>query len=475
MKKESLYLAMMAAMFTACSTNVELESSSSPTSAETVDNAISFQFINRNSITSRGDNDSKVALNTAGHYNFGVFAYKSTTATGLDASTANLNVMNNYLVGFGPEEGATSTKGYKLDKDKQTTYGTTGDGKSQWAYEKMGSSEYSYTGEEGYYKSNETFYMSNNASQYLKYWDKSYDQTDFFAYAPYLNGTNTASVATADGSTTITIPMTDGYDDASKYDFLAAHTNVKKDAYNGSNKVQVDFKRLSAKVKIGFYEEIDGYKVEILKLDPTNESSTVGVSAVPSKYEESKYNYGTLYYEGTGKGIYASNAFTTSVAGTEGKVYSQAEGSEHKYINFKTPKGAGEDKCIGTKKGEETMSKTEYYLIPDNTNQTGLTFHVSYKLTSLDGNETITVYNATVHVPYQDAENANLKYCDWKSNYFYTYIFKITKGTSGSTSKPENIDPSSPDASKDQALFPIIFDNCKVEQWVEESKDLTIN
>ena len=481
--KNYVFLAMSAALLAACSNDVALDNTGTQ-SAETVDNAIGFQFINRNSVTSRVEGSTadeattKRLLNNNGHYNFGVFAYKSslTGSATFSLSTAS-KVMENYLVGYGSKTGETAA-GYKLDESNQTTINS-----SRWAYEKLGSKEYSNTEENGFYKSTGTgadFYLSNNDHQYLKYWDLSTSQTDFFAYAPYLNGANTAKVETKDSKTLISFPMTDGYDDASKYDFIAAHKKVEKSGYSES--VQIDFKRLSAMIRIGFYEEIAGYQVKILNLKQETGDDAVGVSAAPAKKNTSgtpTYSYGTLYYKGTGTGTYPATSSTNddnvevSVQGASDGVYSNtATGSTHKYLNFKIPVLAS-GAYISTNKDDPSMSDTKYYLIPDNgTNKTGLTFHVTYQLIAEDTGETITVYNATVHVPYQKADDENTKYCDWKSNYVYTYIFRLTKGTSGDTDDKDKdkIDPSDPDADDKQALKPIIFDNCTVEKWDETKK-----
>ncbi len=480
MRKNYVFLAMSAALLAACSNDVALDHAGTQ-SAETVDNAIGFQFINRNSVTSRVDDGAadetttKRLLNNNGHYNFGVFAYKSSLSEGKTFSLSSASkVMENYLVGYGSKSTETAA-GYKLDANNQTTLNS-----SQWAYEKLGSKEYSNS-TDGYYKSSDTFYMSNHANQYLKYWDLSTTQTDFFAYAPYLYGTNTATVETKDSKTLISFPMTDGYDDASKYDFIAAHKKVEKTNYDKS--VQIDFKRLSAMIRIGFYEEIAGYKVKVLNLvDATDGSSGVGVSAAPAikntETATTKYTYGTLYYKGTGTGTYPATSSTTddnvevSVQGASDGVYSNTEtSSTHKYLNFKIPVLA-DGTYISTDKKDPSMSNTQYYLIPDNgTNKTGLTFHVTYQLIAEDTNETITVYNATVHVPYEaTVDGKTVQYCDWKSNYVYTYIFRLTKGTSGNTDKPDNIDPSKPDADDEKALKPIIFDNCTVEDMTNADK-----
>ena len=64
---------------------------------------------------------------------------------------------------------------------------------------------------------------------------------------------------------------------------------------------------------------------------------------------------------------------------------------------------------------------------------------VDYTLVSEDGsNETIKITGATVKVP--------AKYTNWQPNYIYTYIFKITEDTNGST------------GGSSTGLHPIVFD-----------------
>ena len=449
MIKKSYCLAAAVMALTACSNDEQLTSGNN--SEGQSQNAIGFQFINRNIITDTRTGDGsgdtqqsapsgKTYLNNAGHYNFGVFAYKNV------GSTPSM-VMDNYLVGYGDD---TNKKGYKMESGKQTTLSS-----SNWAYEKLGSSDYSYTNTTGenYYTGSEDFYKSNNANQYLKFWDNSAASTDFYAYAPYLNkdadSQGTASFSTNDKK--LTIPSTgisDGYNDASKYDFIYAHKNVTSNNYG--NEVQIDFKRMSAKMKIGFYADINGYDVTILDL----KEGASGVCAAPAvKGENDTYNYGTLYHKAGAVVDFSSDTPSLTITGNSEQVF------KNEHLTFTIPTGT-----VSTTKASPTMSTTEYYLIPDNaTNQTGLTFHVTYQLKAKDTNETITVKDATVYVPYQKDENT--KYCAWQSNYIYTYIFKITKDTTGSTETDPTIDPNSPTPNTDKALQPIIFDNCTVEDW----------
>ena len=152
-------------------------------------------------------------------------------------------------------------------------------------------------------------------------------------------------------------------------------------------------------------------------------------------------------------------------------------------LNFKTPTAS----LIGENRVMATPSPSTYYAIPKGSGanvladgelnysasgsapatelaQTGLTFHVSYELISTTG-EKITVTDATVHVP-QD-------YCNWEANKHYTYIFRITKNSNGSTgtTTPKPEDPEVPTVN---ALYPIVFDNCVVEDWATEDSEWNI-
>ena len=93
---------------------------------------------------------------------------------------------------------------------------------------------------------------------------------------------------------------------------------------------------------------------------------------------------------------------------------------------------------------------------------------MSYELTSTTG-EKIVVKNATVLVPSDK--------CNWKANTAYTYIFKITKDSNGSTDPDDDptIDPTDPSVGTEQALYPIVFDGANVEDWTPEESEHVIS
>ena len=435
--RKLLLITACSALIASCTNDTELNCGNN---SESKQNTIGFEVLHRNSITTKA---GKSNLQEAGHYNFGVFAYKNISGS------SSQQVMNNYLVGY-----KGINVGYNLTDANQTTLSS-----SNWAYEKLGYSEYTYDGSEGYYKKDETFNMSNNANQYLKYWDKSSESVDFYAYAPYINGNQTATFATDTKKMTIgNDGIKDGYDDRSKHEFMYANTTVAKANYN--KEVQLAFKRISAKMQIKFYEDITGYEVQILDLKEDNTSGVCAAPAIALTGEGTTYTYGTLYHS-AGATIDFSSA-TPSLSLTGNTKFSR-KSTNGECLRFNVPTA----NPIGTDKNNASPSSTTYYLIPINQDNTGLTFHVTYKLTAEDTKETITVRNATVHVPNSA--------CNWTSNNSYTYIFKITKNSTGTTESNPTIDPSDPNPSTDKALYPIIFDECTIENWTEVDSEHNIN
>ena len=433
MKKFAIATASLA-LLASCSSDTELTGKQE---IETKANAIGFEVLNRNGIITKAG-EGRAKLHESRHYNFGVFAYKNNNSDGQE-------IMKNYLVGYNGANvtGTGPCVGYFMD-NVQTTLNT-----SKWAYEKLGSADYTYEGTDGYYKKSDTFYMSNVANQYLKYWDKSSQSVEFYAYAPYINGDATATIDYS--SKTITIPIEDGYDDESKHEYMFAYNKVEKGEYG--HEVQLNFKRISARLNIKFYEDVKGYKVDILNL---MEDDNSGVAAAPAKAvvgsdNTTTYEYGTLYHKGGAKINFSNTNPSLTVTGNSDETFNR-DAKDH--IKFAIPTGT-----LPEEKTDAKASATNYYVIPANNDdtqtETGLTFHVTYKLTSEDTSETIIVRNATVHVKYD--------YCKWQPNYVYTYIFRITKSSTGSTGSPD-IDPSDPSVGE-QALYPIIFDDCTVEGW----------
>ena len=435
--KKLLFMATMATMIASCSNDSVIDGPNGPVNPE---GPISFVLSSQNMTRA-------TALQQTGLYSFGVFAYKSTEPT--------YNMMENYLVGY---MDATNKQGYYMTETNQTTLGDaagTANGSSMWAYEKMGNTEYDYTGAEGYYTKDNKRYMSNVDKQYLRYWDLSAPYTMFYAYTPYQNAsfTGLAAVSYNNGTKTMTIPggaIHDGYNNPTDNEFMFASAKVEKANYGQD--VPLKFKHLVAKCNIKFWEDIDGYSVRILNLS----NSYGGVYAVPAiKSATDQYTLGT-YYKTAGASIVFDEDGNGTVSQTNAEAHVVKDANDVKHPEEALQFAAPVENAIGTTNANASASPTTYYAIPKDASTGGFTFHVSYELTSTTG-ERITVHNATVHVP------ADM--CAWQSNKHYTYVFKITKNTNGSTEEDPEIDPTAPEVSGDAALLPIIFDNCTIEDW----------
>ena len=445
-------LILACAALTACTNDIDLGPNKEQ--VETLSNAIGFQMAKKNMTTTKGTE----ALNVAGHYNFGVWGYKANTGVGEPL------IMENYLVGYMDK---TIYKGYYMTDANQTTLGDkdgVANGKSQWAYEKLGSPEYNYTGTEGYYKQSDTKYMSNSANQFLRYWDLSAATTNFYAYAPYVNKTATSTTGVTFDNNTKTMIFPDGSIEAgynpTDNEYMCTAKQVKSADYGKD--VSLVFKRLNSKINIKFYENIEGYHVQILSLSDTYNE---GVYARPAKRSGTTgaytYSAGNLMTK-TGVTITFDE---TTLNGTPSNWQTTVSNKSDKSLKFTAPA----DK-IGETKDAATPSTTTYYAIPknaiasestaaDDLKEVGFTFHVSYKLISTTGEE-ITVKDATVFVP---ADN-----CEWECNKAYTYIFKITKNSNGSTGTGEVPNPDAPEGvtpGEEAALYPIVFDGCTVDEY----------
>lgn len=451
--KKSFFLAVAAVAMTACSNDVDLGMKDA--NKQTADNAIGFEV--RNSNMSRAQN-----LQDTKHYNFGVFAYKNVAT--------NPAIMENYLVGY-----SGTNVGYKTTSSDQTTIG-----QSLWAYEKLGYLDYTYEGSDGHYIKDNFEYMSNFKTQFLRYWDKSTDWTKFYAYAPYIKGSEktsgedplTKDVVTFDNDNhKMTFPagtIKDGYDDPSKYEYLYAATKVENTAYG--NDVALKFKHINSKIMITFWEDIAGYSVKMINLREAGTGVTeVGISAAPAKIETGNYLYGTL-----AKTASATLTFTdpdkiadpiiNSSTFTATTYYSgsDADKTNNEFLTFKAPLAdklaTQRPDAVSTTGVNNNFSGTVYYGIPKDS-ACGLTFHCSFELTNEQTGETITVKNARVHV---SAAN-----CAWKAGKRYIYVFKITKAATGTTGDPGTIIPGDPNVPSENALYPIVFDNIQVEDWTD--------
>ena len=419
-------------------------------------------------------------LEATGHYNFGVWAYK------YKEGLTTQQVMGNYLVGYSYSD---DTKNIKLGYDHTgsttwaSTIGTEKDHTSPWFYENLGTDEYKYEGTDGYYKASQNDYMSANANQYLRYWDLAYTNTNFYAYAPYRK----EGVTFDEKNKKITVAhsaQAAGYDDPSLQEFIYAGAQATNEKLED---VKLQFKHLGAQVNLRFYESVRGYRVEIIDVigndangDPT------GIQATPATKSGDTYTK-EKYYTTCGSTIEYTSSTTNPTASVTNPIATvDHTGASTTLTNLKftipgTSNGLTNITAPVTSKtynvipeavttGTQTYatSPTVYYPVaqPEDS-EVGFTFHVSYKLIADDNGEEITVKDARVYVPAYVKNGDNKDYiAAWQPNTKYTYTFKITESSTGSTS-PVNPDITTPEVPTTPQVYPIVFDGATIEDYTK--------
>ena len=422
MNKLNLLLLAGAAALTGCASEDVINSGDiNAPSAE--GKAMSFSMLTGN--MSRGTS----AMETSGHKDFGVFAYKGTNmATGL--------VMKNYQVKHEAAE----------------KYG------SLWQYDQI-------------------------PNQVLKYWDYSFDNHYFVAYTPYAAGvTLTANdAATADLKSTLVIPNAVSFWTMAERDNKEAMwctQTVAKSRYG--QEVPLIFNHLNAVVKLAFRSNIPGYTVKIKNLTGTNPGvqltpATAAQASAPInwKWAGTENDQPTIYQTYITKAdftiadVFKSGVVptTTSKATSSANIVLPLNDTDNSVTELVIPSVAAGDT-------DYLPLTSQFFALPLNVYDagfaTGYTLHVTYELIPNDHAANTTVHDARVFIPADK--------CKWEYGKLYLYRFTITTASSGVTDPNTQIfdkgdtgsnyvDPTDPRVPTDKALLPIVFDGVQVEGY----------
>lgn len=297
--------------------------------------------------------------------------------------------------------------------------------------------------------------LSTVNEQTIKYWDYSADQYDFVAFSLGSNtqGTGEDEVEATKVTTTPSYSLTGKTANLAKCfiadRITAKNKGTKKDyklcAY-GDN-VTFAFRSFATKVKMGIYETIPGYSVKEVKFYKNETDADPAVTPV--------------LYAAT-QSIPADDAKATIKVTFGSNTSTDGDFNEAK-VNWEVPEGSEKSSTIAfetlstqaKEKDEKTTDNvfigrdvttasmpTNFKTVPPAGDKVGfLTLKVDYTLESIDGSgEEIKVKGATAVVPGI--------YTKWQPNFAYTYIFKISDQTNGSTGT--GTDPA--------GLYPIVFD-----------------
>ena len=400
--------------------------------AQTAGNETSeaIQFASETGKMTRADKKSGGDAATLLDYNFVVVGYKGSAT---DAANTGL-VFDHYNVNY-----------------KDGTANTTESNTKNWEY----------VGQDQKVKGLNNKLATSAGAQTIKYWDNSVKSYDFLAFSMGKGQTNggdksyaTPTSVQSDKLSTEAYTLTGDKNTLGEC-YISDITTVEKDSYN-KNAVVMNFRHATSKVRIALYETVPGYVISDVKFHDAawnNGEYTVGKAE------------GTLFGTFNKKGTMTVYFPTTGTAQKSNSDYNKA------HVSFKADTEDGTEKTISfgnvnygndeenaISKGATYLSQTAanpsycgdkannqtYYqtVLPAENASEPASIRIDYKLTATDGsNEVINVKNATATIP--------AAYTAWKHGYAYTYIFKISQNTNGTTGTP---------GSDDSGLTAISFD-----------------
>lgn len=364
--------------------------------------------------------------------NFGGDTGKITRATSEGADAAGLLGNNFVVVGFkGSKEDAANNEVYAFDhynvnfnKDSKNS---TESNRAGWEYVNQ---DMKVNGT----NPKASLAQGGAEQQTIKYWDHSCASYDFIAFSMGNGAASKYATPT---------PVNKDKLDKAAYT-LSGNVNTLSECYISDMKtvnrkdygktVSMSFRHLASKVRMALFETVPGYVISDVKFYTDAKSTT------------------TDNTEGTLIGKFNNSGTLTVYFPTTGTKHATEDDYNKAHVKFSASTTAGETGVLNSKgfgavnynnQAEGMIPAGKTYLsqnaadpsycgagyqnvLPSEGAASAITLRIDYKLTSVDGtNETINVKGATATVPAE--------YTEWKSGYAYTYIFKISQNTNGST------------------------------------------
>ncbi len=411
---------------------------------------------NDDTVMNAGGEAEQLSNATIG-FNLTVPGQTRATLSGKDAATK----LNNEFVVFGIKNAVTGEGGIGA-QNTFTNYKVTFDNNSAGSTE-SNTNNWEYVGQTPYAEAKVTPAVT---SQTVKYWD--YSATNGYTFTAFAGkdflGNDKAKVEKIttvgenkteyDKGYTVTVPSAA---DLSKI-FFSDRKVVNKTDYN--KPVALTFRNFGAKIRVGFYETIPGYSVKIDKFycDTDAQAPVTTFKAMDTAPTDGKF---VAALQNVNPSATDGNQVTVTYYGANTANENQPKvncGSSSSY-QYTLTLGSGITsanslKTTASNPTWDTSGDDNYSMVyPNLEASTPMLIRCDYTLTADDNSgETIKVKNARVTVPVQ--------YCQWKSNYAYTYLFKISNNTNGTTGD----NPSDPDNPTDpEGLYPITFDAVVME------------
>lgn len=365
--------------------------------------------------------------------NFGGDTGKITRATETGATAAGLLENNFVVVGFkGSKTDAANNETYAFDhynvnfnKDSKNS---TESNRAGWEYVNQ---DMKVKGT----KPAASLAQSGASQQTIKYWDHSCKSYDFIAFSMGKGAVSEYATPThvdKDKLATAAYTLTGNVNTLSEC-YISDMKTVTEPNYNDAS-VSMSFRHLASKVRMALFETVPGYVISDVKFytDPTSTTTDNPEGSLIGKFN----NSGTLtvYFPTTGTDHAAEKdynkahvKFTASTtAGETGVLDSKGFGAVNYNNQAEGTINAGSTYLSQNAATPSYCGAGYQNVLPSEGAASAITLRIDYKLTSVDGsNETINVKGATATVPAE--------YTEWKSGYAYTYIFKISQNTNGST------------------------------------------
>ena len=374
--------------------------------------------------------------NASSAINFGGDAGKITRATSNEGSTEKMLDGQFKVYGVKRVGDGTPTHVFNDYKVWYVADGKTTTNKSGWEY--VGANGASNLG---------TGNITLTKDQTIKYWDYSAKDYLFVAGSPidafsfnvgtdhYISSaTVTGFAGHINANNTTTALKTDPV-------YIADPVKVVKDKYK--DPVTFSFKRQQSMVRVGFYETIPGYNIHNINfyyydtdgttLKASDGNNIILTSATADYFVGGSNIGGTVNYDWTAANPSYTFEYTDNLIKSKnwyaGKLDVLATTSSETDIK----------KLYGT---DKDMSTTGYFTVLPTQAATASPILIKCDYTLFDENtgETIKVTGATAAIP--------AAFSKWEANTRYTYLFKISDNTNGTTGTP-GTDPA--------GLFPITF------------------
>ena len=363
--------------------------------------------------------------------NFGGDTGKITRATSTGNDAAGLLGNNFVVVGFkGSKTDAANNEVYAFDhynvNFEDGSAFSTESNRAGWEYVNQ---DMKVNG------ADKSLAQSGATQQTIKYWDHSCASYDFIAFSMGKGAASKYATPTPVNKADLkgaAYTLTGNVNTLSEC-YISDMKTVTEPNYN-KTPVSMSFRHLASKVRMALFEIVPGYVISDVKFYTDATSTT------------------TDNTEGTLIGGFNNSGTLTVYFPTTGTDHAAEKDYNKAHVRFTKSTTAGETGVLNFKKFgavnynnqvEGTIPAGKTYLsqnaaepsycgagyqnvLPSEGAASAITLRIDYKLTSVDGsNETINVKGATATVPAQ--------YTEWKSGYAYTYIFKISQDTNGST------------------------------------------